>query len=93
MLDTATEVVSRVRPEHLGLLTSCAAWDLGELVAHMTGRNLGFAVAARGQVTSAADFAPRPAGDAPGAGFVASARQVAAAFAEPGVPRRRFAPP
>ncbi|MEU7227372.1 TIGR03086 family metal-binding protein [Streptomyces chrestomyceticus] len=93
VLDTATEVVGRVRPEHLGLPTPCAAWDLGELVAHMTGQNLGFAAAARGQVTSTADFAPRPVGDAPGAGFAASVREVAAAFAEPGVLTRRFALP
>ncbi|MEU7153576.1 TIGR03086 family metal-binding protein [Streptomyces sp. NPDC045470] len=93
VLDTATELVWRVRPEHFGLPTPCAAWDLGRLVAHMTGQNLGFAAAARGQVTSAADFAPRPAGDAPGAAFAASAREVVAAFAEPGVPQRRFALP
>ncbi|WP_238782767.1 TIGR03086 family metal-binding protein [Streptomyces monomycini] len=93
VLDTATELVGRVRPEHLGLRTPCAAWNLGELVAHMTGQNLGFAAAARGQVTSAADFAPRPAGDAPGAEFADSARRVVAAFAEPGVLQRRFALP
>lgn len=93
VMATVTEIVGRVRAEHTGLPTPCAAWNLGQLTAHMTGQNHGFAAAARGQAVSAADFAPRPAGGAPGEQFAASAREVVAAFAEPGFPERRFALP
>ncbi|WP_199931127.1 maleylpyruvate isomerase N-terminal domain-containing protein [Streptomyces sp. CB02923] len=92
-MDIVTGVVEQAGPGQFARPTPCAAWNLGQLPAHMTGRNHGFAAAARGRVTSVADFAPRPVGGAPGAAFAASAREVVAAFAEPGVPERRFALP
>lgn len=44
----SVDVVERVRRDDLGLATPCAAWDLGQLLAHMTVQNRGLAAAARG---------------------------------------------
>ncbi|TJZ54696.1 TIGR03086 family protein [Streptomyces piniterrae] len=89
-MSIATEVVSRVRPDQLGLPTPCAAWDLGQLLAHMVGQNHGFAAVARGETSDASVFADRPVGEDPGADFAASARDVVAAFNEEGVTERKF---
>ncbi|MEU5875551.1 TIGR03086 family metal-binding protein [Glycomyces sp. NPDC047369] len=71
--------------ERLDLPTPCTGWDLGRLVAHMTGQNLGFAAAARGD-----DFEPRTWAEVPStpAAFRASAAEVLAAFAAEGAADR-----
>ena len=58
-LDLAAELVATVRPADLGRPTPCAGWDLGALLAHMTGQNHGFADALRGG-TDVAAYAPVP---------------------------------
>lgn len=90
VMETAIKVVEQVRPDQLGLRTPCAAWDLGQLLAHMTGQNHGFAAVARGERTDASVFADRPVVADPGAEFAASARDVVAAFNEEGVAERKF---
>ncbi len=47
-LQVSVDAVNRVRPDQLALPTPCAEWDLGRLLAHMTGQNHGFAAVARG---------------------------------------------
>ncbi|MEU6861548.1 TIGR03086 family metal-binding protein [Glycomyces sp. NPDC046736] len=73
----AASIVDLVEPGQLGLATPCEAWDVGALLAHMTGQNRGFAAAARGEAFDPATWAELPvvAGD-----FTASANEVVAAF-------------
>jgi uncharacterized protein (TIGR03086 family) len=82
-METAAALVARVRPGGLGVRTPCAAWDLGQLLAHMTGQNHGFAASARGEQADLGIWADRPvtAGEDPGRVFAASADAVVAAFA------------
>ncbi|MEV7214459.1 TIGR03086 family metal-binding protein [Kitasatospora cineracea] len=89
-LKTTRSLVDRVDAGMLHLPTPCGAWTLGQLLAHMTGQNHGFAAAARGGGRDLADWADRPVGDDPGGAFAASAEEVTAAFAEPGVLERDF---
>ncbi|MET7302264.1 maleylpyruvate isomerase N-terminal domain-containing protein [Embleya sp. NPDC005575] len=84
-LRIAETIVDRVTIDQLALPTPCSAWNLGRLPAHMTGRNHGFAAAARGEITDASDWADRPVGAELGKVFAASAEAVAVAFAEDGV--------
>ncbi len=81
-LQVSVDVVDQVTPDQLSLPTPCAAWDLGQLLAHMTGQNHGFAAAARGERSDRAVFAPRPVGDEPGPAHARSAADLAAAFAQ-----------
>ncbi|MEU5384227.1 TIGR03086 family metal-binding protein [Kitasatospora cineracea] len=89
-LKTTRSLVDRVDADMLHLPTPCGAWTLGQLLAHMTGQNHGFAAAARGGGRDLADWADRPVGDDPGGVFAASAEEVTAAFAEEGVLERGF---
>jgi uncharacterized protein (TIGR03086 family) len=89
-LRVSVDVVDRVRPEQLGLPTPCAEWDLGQLLAHMTGQNHGFALAAGGAPTALGDFAPREVAADPAGLHAASAAELAAAFAAPGLLERRI---
>jgi uncharacterized protein (TIGR03086 family) len=75
----ASEVVARACTD-LTKPTPCADWNLGELLAHMTVQHLGFARAARGEVTAAADWQPRPLADAFG-DYVDACAVVLAGFA------------
>ncbi|WP_166659562.1 TIGR03086 family metal-binding protein [Glycomyces sp. NRRL B-16210] len=83
----AAAIVDRVRPDQLGLPTPCAAWNLGQLLAHMTGQNRGFASAARGEDFDLAVWA-ETAAEEPGEAFAASAEEVVAAFAGDGATER-----
>jgi uncharacterized protein (TIGR03086 family) len=89
-LQVAVDAVNRVRPDQLGLATPCAQWDLGRLLAHMTGQNHGFAAAARGETSDLSVWQDRPVGDDPGGVHAASAADLVAAFAEEGVLERGF---
>ncbi|MFB9662953.1 TIGR03086 family metal-binding protein [Glycomyces mayteni] len=73
--------------ERLDVPTPCAGWDLGRLVAHMTGQNLGFAAAARGDEFSVRTWAEVPSTPA---AFRASAAEVLAAFASDGAAGREW---
>jgi len=89
-LQVSVDAVNRVRPDQLALPTPCAEWDLGRLLAHMTGQNHGFAAVARGETSDLSVWRDRPVGDDPGGAYAASARDLAAAFAEDGLLERRF---
>ncbi|MGW0554004.1 TIGR03086 family metal-binding protein [Streptomyces sp. NPDC002926] len=90
VMEVTTAVVNTVGSGRLALPTPCAAWNLGQLLAHMTGQNHGFAAVARGEKEDASVFADRPVGDDPAGVFAASAHEVTAAFAEEGVLEREF---
>jgi uncharacterized protein (TIGR03086 family) len=89
-LKVTEAIVDRVDVGGLDRPTPCSEWDLGQLLAHMTGQNHGFAAAARGEVTDRSPWADRPVGDDPGGLFAASAADVTAAFAREGVLEREF---
>ncbi|MFD7640622.1 TIGR03086 family metal-binding protein [Kitasatospora sp. NPDC059795] len=83
-------VVGRVDPGRLDLPTPCGTWTLGELLAHMTGQNHGFATAAGGELHGREEWRDRPVGDDPAGAFAASAAEVTAAFAQEGALEREF---
>lgn len=83
-LDVTVEIVNQVTPDQLGVRTPCTEWDLGQLLAHMTGQNHGFAASARGERSDVAVFEPRAVDDDPCGLHAASAADLAAAFAEEG---------
>jgi uncharacterized protein (TIGR03086 family) len=89
-LQVTVDIVNQVTPDRLGLPTPCAAWDLGQLLAHMTGQNHGFAAAARGERNGVDAFGPRPIGGDPAALHAASAAELAEAFAAPGALEGEF---
>ncbi|GAA2109345.1 TIGR03086 family metal-binding protein [Kitasatospora saccharophila] len=89
----ARSVVDGVGADALDRPTPCGPWTLGQLLAHMTGQNHGFAAAARGDGRDLAHWADRPVGDDPAGVFAASAAEVAVAFAEEGVLERAFCLP
>ena len=89
-LQVSIDAVNRVRPDQLTLPTPCSEWNLGRLLAHMTGQNHGFAAVARGETSDLSVWQDRPVGDDPGGVHAASAADLAAAFAEEGLLERRF---
>jgi uncharacterized protein (TIGR03086 family) len=89
-LQVTVDIVNQVAPQQLGAATPCTEWDLGQLLAHMTGQNHGFAAAARGERNDASVFAPQPVDDDPAGRHAASAADLAAAFAEDGVELREL---
>ncbi|MEW1860054.1 TIGR03086 family metal-binding protein [Streptomyces sp. NPDC088194] len=82
-IEVASALVGGVPADGLGVATPCGSWDLGRLLAHMTGQNHGFAAAARGEREDMGIWADRPvaAGEDPGRVFAASGTEVVAAFA------------
>lgn len=83
-------VVQAVQPGQLELPTPCEDWTLGQLLAHMAGRHIGFAAAARGEDDDLSVWADLPLGDDPATEYARAAAHVLAAFAEAGVPTRRL---
>ncbi|MDJ0347298.1 TIGR03086 family metal-binding protein [Streptomyces sp. H10-C2] len=89
----SVEIVDGVTVEQLGLFTPCAAWNLGELLGHMTAQHRGFAAAARGDGGDPSAWEVRPLGDDPAGAYAEAARSVVAAFAAEGVMDREFVLP
>jgi len=89
-LQVTVDIANQATPEQLGLPTPCVEWDLGQLLAHMTGQNHGFAAAARGERNGVEAFVPRPVAQDPAGLHAASAAELAEAFAAPGVLERGF---
>ncbi|MGW4381207.1 TIGR03086 family metal-binding protein [Kitasatospora sp. NPDC004531] len=89
-LKVTEAVVGRVDPDRLDLPTPCGKWTLGELLAHMTGQNHGFAVAAGGELHGVEVWRDRPVGGDPAGAFARSAAEVVAAFAKPGLLEREL---
>jgi uncharacterized protein (TIGR03086 family) len=58
VLDDASDVVRGVAEPDLQRPTPCAAWTLGELLAHMVGQHVGFAAAVRDGDAPPSAYAP-----------------------------------
>lgn len=59
-LHTADDFVGRITGADLARATPCAAWVLGDLLAHMVGQHLGFTAAVRDGDAPPAAYAPVP---------------------------------
>lgn len=79
----SVDIVNQVTPDHLGLPTPCVEWDLGQLIAHMIGQNLGFAAAANGERNGVEAFAPVEITDDPTGQHADSAARLAEEFSAP----------
>jgi len=90
---TSVDVVSRVTSDDLGRATPCAAWTLGDLLAHMMTQHYGFAAAARGEGANRAVWKIRSLGEDPASAYAVAAEHVIDAFAGDGVLEREFALP
>jgi uncharacterized protein (TIGR03086 family) len=86
-VEATLRIAERIGTDDSGRPTPCAGWTVADLMAHMTGQQLGFAAAARGAGQDLADWQPVD-GD-----YAAACADVIAAFAEPGVDGRAFALP
>jgi uncharacterized protein (TIGR03086 family) len=80
--ESCAQVVNRVRPDQLGMITPCAGWTVRDLLAHTIGHNIGFAAAALGSSDAGAFTDVRVASD-PAAQYAASTRAVIDAFTGP----------
>jgi uncharacterized protein (TIGR03086 family) len=75
------ELVDEVRPQDLPRPTPCAGWTLADLLAHMTGQDLGFTAATR-EDAGAAAYAPVSGAEDPAAAHRAAALALVDAFAD-----------
>jgi uncharacterized protein (TIGR03086 family) len=93
----SVDVVNNVASTDLQRPTSCAGWDLGQLLAHMTVQHRGFAAAARGDGADLAQWDAGTVADAvaadPAATYATAAAAVLDAFADDGVLTGSFALP
>ncbi|HEX4728600.1 MAG TPA: TIGR03086 family metal-binding protein [Jatrophihabitans sp.] len=86
------DLVETVQPEDLARPTPCGSWTLADLIAHMTGQQLGFAAAAAGAGTDLAEWVAVRSSE-PVQGYRQSCTEVLTAFAGNGVAERDFALP
>lgn len=77
----SVDIVNRVQVTDLGRPTPCSAWDLADLLGHMTVQHVGFAAAARGDGADPARWKFAPAGDDAVERYAAAAEDVLAAYA------------
>jgi uncharacterized protein (TIGR03086 family) len=75
------ELVSQSSKEDLTRPTPCAGWTLADLLAHMTGQNHGFAVAATGAGEDLALWQVAPLGPDPVADYADATAEMVNAFA------------
>ncbi|MFF0492820.1 TIGR03086 family metal-binding protein [Nocardia sp. NPDC003482] len=92
-VDYSVEIVAHAKPDDLDRPTPCSAWNLRDLLSHMTAQHRGFAAAARGEGADLAVWQPTPLGDDPVADYAAAATEVTTAYASPDVLTRDFALP
>jgi uncharacterized protein (TIGR03086 family) len=85
-------LVSSVRPEQLTAPTPCAEFQVRDLVNHLIFENLAHAALANGTAIPAPDRTTDYVGDDLVGAYLASAREVRAAFARPGMLTREFGP-
>lgn len=90
---TTVTIAAHVTPEHLARPTPCAEWTVGELLEHMTAQHRGFAASARGHGDDLALWQPRRPGPHTRDDYLASAKDVLAAFESPELLDRPFALP
>ncbi|MCX5199406.1 TIGR03086 family metal-binding protein [Streptomyces sp. NBC_00249] len=86
-------VVRRVNVEDLTRPTPCSAWNLGELLAHMTAQHRGFAAAARADGGDLTHWKAEVPGSEAVGRYLAAAEEVLAAFAEVSSEEQEFALP
>ncbi|MGW7452733.1 TIGR03086 family metal-binding protein [Streptomyces sp. NPDC054787] len=86
-------VVRRVAVQDLIRPTPCSAWNLGELLAHMTAQHRGFAAAARADGGSPAHWKAEAPGPHAVGQYLAAAQGVLTAFAEVDTEEQEFALP
>jgi uncharacterized protein (TIGR03086 family) len=87
------DVVEGIKPADLSRPTPCAEWTLGDLLAHMTVQQQGFAAASAGRGADLEVWKVSAPGPDPVADYAMASELVIAAFAEPGVLERGFALP
>jgi uncharacterized protein (TIGR03086 family) len=78
------ELAEQAGPADAARPTPCAGWNLGQLMAHLTSQQVGFAAAARGGGADLGVWGPTDLG------YRQAAEDALAAFAEPGLAERRF---
>jgi len=78
-LDDADALVGRITSGDLTRPTPCAAWNLGDLLAHMIGQHHGFAAAVRGGDAPLEAYTPQPYTPGRWAGSVSTVRDAFAA--------------
>jgi uncharacterized protein (TIGR03086 family) len=86
------DLVDCLRPDDLARATPCGDWTVAELLAHLTGQQLGFAAAAAGHGGDLAHWAPVWTAE-PISGYRQACTDVLTAFAAPGVAEREFVLP
>lgn len=89
-LEYAERIVARVTADHLAAPTPCAEWTLRDLLTHMAGNNNGFADAAEGKPADPDVWLGATIGDDVVGEYLKSSQRVHAAFAAPGVLKRRL---
>lgn len=88
-VERSAEIVAQVRDDQWDVETPCAGWTLRRLLDHMTAQHLGFAAAARGEVSDASMWEEKPLDD-PGRAYAEAVEKVLAAFSADGVLEREF---
>nr|WP_239513337.1 TIGR03086 family metal-binding protein [Streptomyces actuosus] len=86
-------VVRRATTDDLTRPTPCAAWNLGDLLEHMTVQHRGFAAAARGAGADIALWKPEQPGPGTIRRHLTAADEVIEAFAEVGAADQEFTLP
>lgn len=86
-MEATLRIAERIEIDDWSRPTPCAGWTVADLLAHMTGQQLGFAAAARGGGQDLAAWQPVDHD------YAAACEDVIVAFAEPGVGDREFALP
>lgn len=89
-VDRSIEIVSHTTTNDLERATPCSEWTLRQLLEHMIVQHHGFARAATGEVTTLADWAPKPLSDDPVSEYKVAAEAVKGAFAVGGVLEQEF---
>jgi uncharacterized protein (TIGR03086 family) len=86
-------VVCRATLDDLTRPTPCSAWNLGDLLEHMTVQHRGFAAAARGAGADLTQWKPEQSGPRTIRRYLTAADEVIEAFAEVGAAEQGFALP
>lgn len=86
----SVHVVLKVTPGDLERATPCGAWTLNQLLRHMIVQHRGFAAAARGEITTLADWDPSTINGDLVLGYLESSAEVIRAFADESIETRRM---
>jgi uncharacterized protein (TIGR03086 family) len=86
-------LVRKATPGDLLRPTPCSAWNLADLLAHMTAQHRGFAAAALGHGQDLTHWTVRPLGEDTATEYAEAAEQVITAFATVAAPDHPFVLP